>query len=463
MFPDPSMERATKWDGKCFMPSNEVYQSFDHLKLLIDQQMTQASSLESRLKAELDWARACISELESKRHSSKKKLEHVLKKHAEEKAAWRIREHEKIQAVIDGMKDDLSFERKNQKRTEILNSKLLDELAEAKKSAKRFLHDYEKEKKARELLEDVCDQLAKEVGEDRADVEESKREYIRAREELEEERKMLQMAEVWREERVQMKLIDAKVALENQCSQLKELQTELESFLRSKSHTNLDVAEIKEAELLIEAVAESVKIQEMNEFKYQPPAASEDIFAIFEEIQQREAPKEREIEPCYRSSPASDASKIHTVSPATDIFLGKPANGSVEYDDSEWETLSRGEIGSSISQEGSGESNCEINEDLRKSVSSISKLWPSLPDNCKNYKRTSADGPKGRFSNGGLSDAGLEHWSSPDSVNPHVTRGMKGCIEWPPGAHKQSLKTKLLEARLENHKVQIRHVLKQKI
>ena len=461
------MEKATKWDGKCLKPSNEVYQSFDHLKILIDQQMTQASSVESNLKAELDWARARISKLESRQHSSKKELEHILKKHVEEKAAWRIREHEKIQAVIDGMKDDLSFERKNRRRTEILNSKLLDELTEAKKSAKRFLHDYEKEKKAREHLEDVCDQLAKGVGEDRADVEESKRESIRAREELEEERKMLQMAEVWREERVQMKLIDAKLALENQCSQLKKLQTELESLLRSRNHSNLDGAMIKEAELLIEAVAESVKIQEMNEFKYQPPAASEDIFAIFEGLQQREEPKEREIEPHYRSSPKSDASKIHTDSPATDIFLGKPTNGSVE-DDSEWETLSRGDIASSNSLEGSGESNYEINEDLRKSVSSISKLWPALPDNCKTYKKTSAEVSKERVSKGGLNDASVSppnsgHWSSPDSVNPHVTRGMKGCIEWPRGAHKQSLKMKLLEARLESHKVQIRHVLKQKI
>lgn len=272
---------------------------------------------------------------------------------------------------------------------------------------------------------------------------------------------MLQMAEVWREERVQMKLIDAKLALENQCLRIKELQTELESFLRSRSDSSLDVAEIIEAKMLIEAAAESVKIREMNEFVYHPPPASEDIFSIFEELQQREEPKESKDEGCSCNSPQSDASKIETVSPATDLFLEKPTNGSVE-DDSEWETLSRGDLGS-----GSGESNCDIDEDLRKSVSSISKLWPTCLDTSKNCLETPVEGPKERASNGVLNDLGClsppEHWSSPESVNPHAARGMKGCIEWPRGIHKQSLKTKLLEARLESHKVQIRHVLKQKI
>ncbi|KAK4851534.1 hypothetical protein QYF36_015989 [Acer negundo] len=41
-------------------------------------------------------------------------------------------------------------------------------------------------------------------------------------------------------------------------------------------------------------------------------------------------------------------------------------------------------------------------------------------------------------------------WSSPESGNPHITRGMKGCIEWPRGAQKNSLKAKLMEARMEN-------------
>ena len=96
----------------------------------------------------------------------------------------------------------------------MLNGKLAKELAEAKITIMRSLQDLEKERKARQLMEDVCDELAREIGEDKAQVEELKRESIKVREEVEEERKMLQMAEVWHEERVQMKLIEAKLTLE---------------------------------------------------------------------------------------------------------------------------------------------------------------------------------------------------------------------------------------------------------
>ena len=130
-----------------------------------------------------------------------------------------------------------------------MNSKLVNELADAKCTAKRYIQDYDKERKARELIEEVCDELAKEIGEDKAEVEALKRESMKLREELEDERKMLQMAEVWREERVQMKLVDAKVALENKYSQMNKLVAELETFLRSSSATP-DVKEMIEAEVL---------------------------------------------------------------------------------------------------------------------------------------------------------------------------------------------------------------------
>ena len=61
-------------------------------------------------------------------------------------------------------------------------------------------------------MEEACSELTREV-EDQAEVELLRRECLRMREEMEEERRMLQMAEVWREERVQMKRFDTKLAL----------------------------------------------------------------------------------------------------------------------------------------------------------------------------------------------------------------------------------------------------------
>ncbi|WCJ32921.1 hypothetical protein M5689_014316 [Euphorbia peplus] len=514
-FPNSAMEGATKWHPVCMETLDEVREIYSHMKRL-DQKVS-AVSMVSALEAELEQARSRMQELEAERRSSKKNLEHFLKKVSEERATWRSREHEKIRAFVDDIKSDLSRERKNRQRLEIVNSKLVNELADAKVSAKRFMQDYEKERKARELIEEVCDELAKEIGEDKAEVEALKRDSMKMREEVDEERKMLQMAEVWREERVQMKLVDAKVALETKYSQMNNLVAEMANFLRTRG-VNPDLKEMREAESLIHAAA-SVDIQEVKDFHYEPPNP-DDIFSIFEEVNCGE-PNEREIEQCVTYSPVSHASKIHTVSPEV-TTTKKNGNyrhsnayvdhdGDMEEDESGWETVSNLEDqGSSYSPDGSvrsvnknrrysnvsqsgteWEENacdgtpiteiselCSMPTKQYKKVSSIAKLWRSGGDN---YKIISVDGMNGRLSNGRKSNGGIissdggsgkggespdmvGQWSSPDSSgNPHITRGMKGCIEWPRGAQKNSLKAKLMEARMESHKIQLRHVLKQKI
>ncbi|XP_057441182.1 uncharacterized protein LOC130733119 [Lotus japonicus] len=517
-FPNTEMEGATKWDPLYLKAPDEAQHIYSHMKL-VDQKAS-AVSIVSALETELEQARARIQELEIEHSSSKKKLEHFLKKVREERAQWRSREHEKIRAYIDDIKAELNRERKSRQRIEIVNSRLVNELADAKLSAKRYMQDHEKERKTRELIEEVCDELAKEIGDDKAEIEALKRESMKIREEVDDERRMLQMAEVWREERVQMKLIDAKVALEDKYSQMNKLVADLEAFLKSKS-MNPNTKEMKEAQSLQQAAA-AMNIQDIKGFSYEPPN-SDDIFAIFEDANFGES-NEREIEPCGSHSPASShASKIHTVSPEADeiskdgiqrrsnVFTDD--NGDIEGDESGWETVSHVEDqGSSYSPEGSvgslnrnhRESNvsrrsiheweenagdetpiteisevCAIPTKQSKKVSSIKKLWRSMPNNGDSYKIISVEGMDGKLSNGRLSNGSImspEHGSgkgglspqdplyqlSPrESGSPHSHRGMKGCI--PRGALKNSLKAKLLEARLESQRVQIRHVLKQKI
>lgn len=513
-----TMEGVTKWDPVGWKTTNAMKQNYGQRKLL-DQEARSASVI-SALETELEQARSQIQELETERRTSKKKLEHFLKKLGEERAAWRSREHEKVRAIIDDIKSDLSRERKTRQRLEILNSKLVNELAEAKLSAKCFLQDYDKERKARELIEEVCDELAKEIAEDKAEVEALKRESMKLREEVDEERKMLQMAEVWREERVQMKLVDAKVALEERYSQMNRLITDLESFLSSIGESR-DSEDLRMGGILHQA-ATSVNIQDIREFTYEPPNP-DDIFSVFEDVNFGDT-NERQIEPCIPYSPASHASKMHTVSPEAAMFNRDiiqrhsdayiDQSGTLDEEGSEWETVShpddQGSIyshdGSDLSinknhrdsnvsrgWEGNGDDGtpiteisevCSVPSRQLKKVTSISRLWrSSCPGNGDNYKIISLEGINGRLSNGKLSSNGgallspdqgsgkdglsppdlAGQWSSPESGNPHITKGMKGCIEWPRSAQKNSLKAKLLEARMESQKIQLRQVLKQKI
>ncbi|XP_074320271.1 uncharacterized protein LOC141657060 isoform X1 [Silene latifolia] len=512
-----AMEGATKWDPVDLKPSHE---NPDNTKLL-DQKANAA--VISALERELEQARARIEKLEVERRSSKKKVEHFLKKLSEERAAWRSREHEKVRAIIDDIKCDLNRERKNRQRLEIVNSKLVNELTEVKLSAKRYMQDYEKERKARVLIEEVCDELAKEIGEDKAEVDSLKKECMKIQEEVEDERKMLQMAEVWREERVQMKLVDAKVALDQKYSQMNYLVEKLENLLKSKG-VALDANELREAELLHRA-AKSMNVQDIKEFKYEP-SNPDDIFAVVEEMAMAEI-NEREIEPCVDdyspSSHASHASKVRAVSPEInsqrkDIHrlsnMYAHPSGDMDDDGSGWETVSQADDrGSCYSPEGSlmsvnrmcRDSNasgscteweeragdetpiteisevCSVPSKPQRKVKSISRLWRSGHNNGDNCKIISVDGVKGRLSNGRVSSNGatmspdrgsgkggidsldMVGWSSPETGNPNINRGMKGCIEWPRGAQKNSLKNKLLEARMESQKIQLRQVLKQKI
>ncbi|MFS7940684.1 putative protein BRANCHLESS TRICHOME [Helianthus anomalus] len=473
-FSNSAMEGATKWDPYSWKASEDAKRIYGESKLLKEQ-----AGVVSLLESELESARARIHDLETERRASKKKLEQFLKKLNEERAAWRSREHEKVRAVIDDIKSELSRERKGRQRMEIVNSKLVNELADAKLSAKRYMQDYEKERKARELTEEVCDELAKEIGEDRAEVEALKRESMKMREEVDDERKMLQMAEVWREERVQLKLVDAKVTLEEKYSQMNKLIKDLETFLSSK-RSDLDTEEIKRAETLKQC-ANSVNIQEITEFKYEP-ADPDDIYAVFEEVN-------------FDEMNAKDIQQFDK-----NGGIVEDEDEDEDDDESGWETVSHVEDqGSNYSPNGSdpsvtrstrreweendGTTVTEITEVCSatnnknpKKGSSISRLWrSSYSSNGENCKVISVEGRLSsgthlsngtHLSPGGSSGVSMSEWScSPGSAsNTHYTKGMKGCIEWPRGAmQKHSLKAKLMEARMESQKVQLRQVLKQKI
>ncbi|KAG6499244.1 uncharacterized protein LOC121996169 [Zingiber officinale] len=539
-FPSSALEKATKWDPGSSMTAEEVYRFYSQLKLLEDQGLNSASIISS-LRTELEETHARVSELETERKSAKKKLDQFLKRLAEEKALWRNREHEKVRAIIEAMKADLDRERKKRQKIEIIHSKLVNELAEARLTAKKLLQDYEKERKARELVEEVCDELVKEIGEDKAEVEAVKIEAMKIREEVEMEKRMLQMAEVWREERVQMKLIDAKLTLQERYSQMMELKADLDSFLAATKSMPMDVELVGKAELLKDKV-NLVNVEDIKEFAYQPPPDSEDIYAVFKDLQLRQETTGRDIQfqPCSGHSLRSHGSKINEASPETDVFLehhiAEQAQDLIDSnedaeDESDWETMSHAEeqasepsvndyckesnADASMSEVEWKESRddkldaetvtevCSINSKSRKKVPSICRLWRSsthdiaevkpgrlsvsdgrisngtlASNNGEDYKKHSVSDTNRRLTKGGsvsnetfspntgtgdigLSPESIGQWSSPDSLNSHI--GTKGCIEWPRSSQKHNLKAKLMEARMESGKVQLRHVLKQKI
>ncbi|KAK9985890.1 hypothetical protein SO802_030841 [Lithocarpus litseifolius] len=189
-------------------------------------------SLISALHAELERARLQVNQLIQDQRSDQSEISYLIKCFAEEKAAWESKEQEIVEAAIESVAGELEVERKLRRRLESLNKKLGRELAETKASLVKVVKELESEKRAREIVEQVCDELARDVGEDNiAQVEE---EVKKTRKEVEEEREMMQLADVLREGKVQMKLAEAKHQVEEKNSAVDKLRNQLEAFLGTK-------------------------------------------------------------------------------------------------------------------------------------------------------------------------------------------------------------------------------------
>ncbi|KAJ6346434.1 hypothetical protein OIU78_008966 [Salix suchowensis] len=167
--------------------------------------------------------------------SNHNEIEYLIKHFEEEKAAWKSKERDRIRNAIACIAEELEVERKLRWQTERLNKKLGKELADTKISLSKAVKELESEKRAKEVLEQVCDELARGIGEDRAAAEEMKKESAKMREEVEKEREMLQLADVFREERVQMKLCEAKYHFEEKNAAVDRLRNELETYLKEKA------------------------------------------------------------------------------------------------------------------------------------------------------------------------------------------------------------------------------------
>ncbi|EPS62956.1 hypothetical protein M569_11832, partial [Genlisea aurea] len=121
---------------------------------------------------------------------------------------------------------ELETEKKLRRQSERLNAKLGQELADAKASLSKTVEELDDERAAREMLEQMCDEFARGINEDRAEAERMRKKSEKAREEMEKEREMFRLADVLREERVRMKMLEAKHLFEETNAAMDELRNE---------------------------------------------------------------------------------------------------------------------------------------------------------------------------------------------------------------------------------------------
>lgn len=192
-----------------------------------------AASLLAALRSELDAARSRARHLvRQHKRGGYEDDERLRRQLAEELRAWKSRHREKAAAAARLVASELDGERRSRRRAERVGKKLAEALADAEGSLRAATRELELERASRERLEKVCDELSRGVGGTEVVAEEDLRlEAATALEELEREREMLHLADELREERVRMKLAEARLQFEEKNAVVDRLRQELETFL----------------------------------------------------------------------------------------------------------------------------------------------------------------------------------------------------------------------------------------
>ncbi|KAK7359830.1 hypothetical protein VNO77_01795 [Canavalia gladiata] len=433
-------------------------------------------SVMTTLLEELLRAQRTINNLKAAKKSSKKKVEQFLQNLEKEKLIWKHREWQRMETMLGGLKDKLEMEKRSREKMELLNTKLIQELAKANLSIKQFMTKYKKEKKERELIEEVCNELAMQIREDKA--------MLEGLSEVEEERKMMQMADLWREERVQMKLVEAQSLLEDKYNQMVQLIGFLEDFLRTRG-AELDTKELEDTQLIKQV--ESVNSERIVELS--------DDFSNLEELIKDNTQKGMNKPHSYplatmhiqslKEEMLNKNSMLYQLTPSGDYNIGLELTNSSEtvdlIEDQKFSsTPQRGHTYSVNVDPDLGKAECDEKtclESLRTRVNGVCfvsaeqlKRKASLASEqlspCHNAGTTIASSTKSSQISKTSVEGSFKHsellapGNSTCSKNPHILRGMKGCTEWPRAIPKSNSKLTPNEIKIEKPKSPLLHICK---
>ncbi|KAA8520902.1 hypothetical protein F0562_011575 [Nyssa sinensis] len=206
----------------------------------LEEQHASNMSLVKAMKKEVDHAHARIKELVRDQQADRHELDDWMKQIAEDKVVRKSKEQDRISASIQSARYELEDERKLRKRSEGLHRKLARELYEVTTSLANALKELEKDRKLQNLLEDLCDEFTWAIRDYEQEVhalkQRSNTDWV---DRADRDRLILQISELWLDERMQMKLGEAQYGLGGKKSIVDKLSSEIENFLQAKRTCNL--------------------------------------------------------------------------------------------------------------------------------------------------------------------------------------------------------------------------------
>jgi len=207
----------------------------------LEEQQTANMSVVKALKLELQQAHTHIKELKQERRGYHHEVASLMRQLSEDKLVRKNKNREKIEGALCSLQD-VEGERHLRWHSEDLHRKSGRELSEIKSAFLKAIKDLEKEKKTNRLLEDLCDQFALGIRSYEDEVSLLKQRHVNYEHKF--DKSVLHISEAWLDERMQMQNIDVQQDLLQKDTVTERLSSEIEAFLLAKisaSSKNNDV------------------------------------------------------------------------------------------------------------------------------------------------------------------------------------------------------------------------------
>ncbi|KAI5083763.1 hypothetical protein GOP47_0003506 [Adiantum capillus-veneris] len=236
---EPLEETSETMQGVCrtTMASSQKDTLADVLRRVRSVEETQSQNMAAllKLKSDSEDVGTGFQELDLSQQSALKEVSRLLQKFGEHMTITRKREKERLKLAFLRLRQGIEEERNTCRLLKMQNKKLAKDLVNANIVAANACEELERQRKARELLEEVCNELAQEIGEDKAQVEQLKLEQEKYKERFEEELKVMRMMALWQDDRPKKNSPEVCVLpLEGdskQCFPFHEISSKLETFV----------------------------------------------------------------------------------------------------------------------------------------------------------------------------------------------------------------------------------------
>ena len=226
------LKRRLEGSGYSIKTSAELLKVLNRIWRL-EEQLASNVSLVKTLKLELHHAHSHIQELLQEQQAYRYEMDDLKKRLSEDRLSRKNKEQDRIKSAVQSIKNELEDEKKLRRRSESLHRKLGKELAEVNLAFMETLNDLESERKARGLLEDLCDELAKGLQDYEQEIRNLEQKFKNENNHRFDP-SLYDVSKVWTDERLQMKIAEAhgEEAMKNKI--LERLNVQITAFFQAR-------------------------------------------------------------------------------------------------------------------------------------------------------------------------------------------------------------------------------------